>query len=178
MRTLLCLLFCFAASTFVRAEDKTSDQQAAEGLKTSLVHVGDPAPAFSGTDLAGKAWDLSAHKGRLVLVNFFATWCPPCIEELPHLEKDIFAEFSKAGLVLVSVGRGHTAQQLQPFVRKMKLSFTVLPDADKAIYGKFAKQYIPRTYLIGKDGRILLALTGYDEAEFKDLIAKIRAELK
>src|SRR6185369_7175905 len=100
-------------------------------------------------------------KGKLILVNFFATWCGPCMEEIPHLEADIWQKFKDRGLVMVAVGREHSNEELARFKAEKKLSLNIAGDPKREVYAKFARQYIPRNFLIGPDGKILFASVGF-----------------
>ena len=142
-----------------------------------IVKVVAAAPAFVATASDGASVDLAAFKGQVVLLNFFATWCPPCKAEMPALESEVWEVFRDKGLVVLAVGREHTVAQVAAFKAQHKLSFGFLADPDRAIYAKYAKGYIPRCYLIGKDGTVKAATVGYEPAEFAQLVAAIRAEL-
>ena len=77
--------------------------------ETTLTEVGQQAPDFTVLTLAGDEFKLSAHQGQLVLINWFATWCPPCKEEMPHLQKEVWEKFGAEGLVMISVAREEKA---------------------------------------------------------------------
>jgi peroxiredoxin len=151
--------------------------RAADEAETTLTKVGQPAPAFTVTTLDGKTFDLAAHKGRVVLVNFFATWCGPCMAEMPALEKQVWQRFKGDQFTMIAIGREHTNEELGPFPQKHALSFPVAGDPKRAVYAKYATQYIPRSYVIGRDGKILFQTMGYTEAEFGQLVSAIQKEL-
>lgn len=144
--------------------------------ESTLTKEGQKAPEFSVSSLDGREFSNSSLEGRVVLLNFFATWCGPCMAELPEVEKQIWHEFRKEGLIVLAVGREHTAQELLKFNQKKKFSFFIAADPERKIYGKFATKYIPRTYLIDRDGTIVYQSIGYEPEEFQKLKQKI-AEL-
>lgn len=142
-----------------------------EVAAATLTKVGQIAPDFSGTSLTGEPIKLSALRGRVVVLSFFATWCGPCKEELPHVEKTLWQSLREKGLVVLGVDREETEKLVAPFVKKLGLTFPVLADADRSIYARYATAYIPRTYLIGRDGKIVYQSVGNTQKEFDQLVA-------
>lgn len=141
--------------------------------EATLTAVGQLAPSFELTTLDGETFDLDAQHGKVVLVNFFATWCPPCRQELPHLENEVWHRFKDAPFSLLVVGRGESPEVLEEFLDKTGYSFPVASDPDRSAYGLYASQYIPRNVLIGPDGIILFQSNGYDENEFNEMVTLI-----
>lgn len=143
-----------------------------------LVKVGDKAPEFTAVDTAGAQVALAQYKGKVVLLNFFATWCGPCMQEMPHLEKELWQALKGEGLVVLAVGREHSVEELVTFKGKKGLSFAILADPKREVYAKYASSYIPRCYLIGKDGIVKFASVGFEAKEFQQLLATAKAELR
>ncbi len=124
--------------------------------------VGQPAPDFTLPDLDNNAVTLSAYKGKVVLLNFWATWCAPCVTELPAMEK-LYRELKGEGLVLLAVSVDDSSAQLkiQQFRERFLLSFRILRDTSAAISEKkFGTFRLPETYLIDRTGVIQNKIIG------------------
>ena len=124
-----------------------------QSAKYEPLTVGKPAPDFALPDLADKTVRLSDYRGKVVFLNFWATWCKPCQEEMPSMEV-LYKNFEKDGLVMlaVSIDRVTTKKDIPPFVKNMNLTFPVLVDS----WGQTDKRYklmgVPETYIIDQDG--------------------------
>jgi cytochrome c biogenesis protein CcmG/thiol:disulfide interchange protein DsbE len=126
-----------------------------QSAKYEPLAVGKPAPDFSLSDLNDKPYRLSDFRGKVVFLNFWATWCKPCREEMPSMEI-LNKNFEKDGLVIlaVSIDRVTTTKDIPPFVKGMNLSFPVLIDS----WGRTDKPYkrmgVPETFIIDQEGII------------------------
>ena len=105
-----------------------------EIAKTTLVKVGEAAPDFTVTMFDGEQLTLSKLKGKVVLVNFWATWCPPCREELTHVEKEIIKAFEGKDFVFLPISRGEKRETVEKFRKKMGYSFPMGLDPDQSIF--------------------------------------------
>lgn len=141
---------------------------------TVLVKVGDTAPGFELTTLAGEIFNLEAHRGKIVLINFFATWCPPCREELPFLEKQIFQAFDPDKLAVIVIGREENNEIIQPFVDKHGYTVPFAGDPEMVAYSQYATRFIPRNFVIGADGTVLYQSQGYESHEFAEMVELIQ----
>ncbi len=141
--------------------------------ETVLVAVGDIAPGFELTTLAGETFNLEVQRGKVVLINFFATWCPPCREELPYLEKDIWQHFDRDKLAVLVIGREEDDEIIQPFVDKHGYTVPFAGDPEMVAYSQYANRFIPRNFVIGPDGVILYQSQGYAPHEFSEMVTLI-----
>ena len=166
------ILFMLLAPTPAQAQDRPTPEQA------TIVNDGMVAPDFELTMFDGSVVKYADLKGKVVLLNFWATWCPPCRAELARVEKDIIEKFKGEDFVFLPVSRGEKKETVAAFREKMGYTFPMGLDTDSSIYKKYAETYIPRNFLIGKDGKVVKASVGYDEAEFAELIKEIEEQLK
>jgi len=105
------------------------------------------------TDLSGKKWNLRALAGQVVLVNFWATWCPPCRKELPDLEA-LYQRFHSRGLVILAIS-DEEAAKVKPFVAEQKLTYPVLLDPGRKVNKLFQVEGIPKSFVYGRDGKLV-----------------------
>ena len=114
------------------------------------------APNFSLTDLQGKKVSLSDFRGKVVLINFWAEWCPPCKEEMPGFQK-VYEAYKGRGFVVIGI----SIDDVRPsFIRDMGITYPVVTADDKVVkdYGNVSG--IPISFLIGKDGRMVKKIMG------------------
>jgi peroxiredoxin len=102
--------------------------------------------------LAGKRWHLRELKGKVVLVNFWATWCPPCRKEMPDLET-LWQEFRGKGLVVLAISDEERGK-VEPFIAEKKYSFPVLLDEGRKVGEMMKVEGIPKTFIYDREGRL------------------------
>ena len=141
--------------------------------EATLTKVGQPAPAFSVTEVGGATFDLAAMRGKVVVVDFFATWCPPCREEMPRLEKDVWQRFEGPRFAMIALGREHTNEELADFGAKNGFTFPIAGDPGRGVYKHYATSFIPRTLVIGPDGTIIFQSFGFEAKDFDAMTATI-----
>lgn len=108
---------------------------------------------FTLTDLRGKAWALKDLRGRIVLVNIWATWCPPCRSEMPDLDS-IYRRFKKDGLVVLAI-TDENADKARQFVDEHGLSYPILLDSDKNVHRQYTIEGLPRSFVYDRDGKLV-----------------------
>lgn len=126
-----------------------------QSAKYEPLAVGKPAPDFSLADLNDKHYRLSDFRGKVVFLNFWATWCKPCREEMPSMEI-LNKNFEKDGLVIlaVSIDRVTTTKDIPPFVKGMNLTFPVLVDSWGQTDKPYKRMGVPETFIIDQQGII------------------------
>ena len=145
---------------------------------TTIVKEGAQAPDFTVEMFDGTKVTLSELKGKVVLVNFWATWCPPCRNELARVEKEIIERFKGQQFVFLPISRGESKDKVAEFRNKMGYTFPMGLDTTQAIFKKYATNYIPRNFLVDREGKVVKASVGYDDAEFAALVKLIEQEIK
>ena len=123
------------------------------------VDIGEKAPDFTLPTLSRGSVSLHSFGRQVVVLNFWATWCPPCVEETPGLEK--FAEqMSQQGVTVLSVSVDEDGPALEAFANQQHLSFPILRDPDRTIAHHYGTFQFPETYIIDLDGRVAEKLIG------------------
>jgi peroxiredoxin len=118
------------------------------------------APDFALPDLDGKMVNLADYKGKVVLLNIWATWCPPCVEEMPSMEK-LHQELKDEDFKILAVSIDVSgAKAVIPFMKKHKLSFSVLTDTEGAIKSLYQTTGVPESFIIDKQGIIVEKVIG------------------
>ena len=107
---------------------------------------------FTLKDLKNKPWTLSQLRGKIVLVNFWATWCPPCRKEMPDLEA-LSKQYREQGLVILAIS-DEEIDKVQPFIAKQGYTFPVLLDPGRKVNTAFHVEGIPKTFIFGRDGKL------------------------
>lgn len=178
---LMCLTPVFAQQQ--NSGNKSKNQEAAkkqEAVKTEsdIIRTGDRMPLFK-INSSNPAPSMEELKGKVVLINLFATWCGPCQTELAEIQETLWPRFKDdKKFKMLTIGREHDDQELEKYQERKKFSFPLYPDKDRSIYNKFAKSYIPRTYLIGKNGKVIFTSVGFNKEEYAKLLDLIQQELK
>ncbi|MDE5419807.1 TlpA family protein disulfide reductase [Labilibaculum sp. DW002] len=167
MKKLLFALIALIATTNLIAENHQG----------SLLKEGDQVPAFTIKTLDGEEVAIEKLKGKVVLINFFATWCGPCMKELPEVEAKLWTKFKGEKFAMVSIGREHTKEELLKWNKKKGFTFPIAPDPKREVYSKFASQYIPRNFIVDKSGKIIWQGVGFDQKELEQMIKVIESNL-
>jgi peroxiredoxin len=132
-------------------------------------------PEFTLIDLSGKTWTFSELRGKVVLVNFWATWCPPCRKEMPDLET-LYGRFGSKGLVVLGIS-DEEATKVEPFVRERKVSFPVLLDPERKVNEMFVVDGIPKSFVYDREGKLVAqSIDMRTQKQFLEMLGKAGLE--
>jgi thiol-disulfide isomerase/thioredoxin len=174
-RAVISLLLLVLAGGGLAAEDNPDVRvRLGEFIPASPLQ---PAPAVSFVDLAGNTVSLSEFTGKIVLVNLWATWCEPCLREMPSLERVQSRLGDKLAVVAISEDRGGS-KTVEPFIDKIGLkSVKVYLDPKSAIERAFKVQGLPTSFLIDREGRVLGRVEGAAEWDAPRLLEVLKSFL-
>lgn len=137
-----------------------------------------PAPELSFTGREGKTLRLADFRGRVLLVNLWATWCAPCVREMPSLDRLQGLEGDRLSVLAISEDRG-AGHVVEPFLAKLGLQrLAVYLDPETAAQQAFEVRGLPTSFLIDRDGRILASLEGAAEWDAPDMVARLERYLR
>jgi peroxiredoxin len=141
--------------------------------------VGDVAPAYAAVTVGGDTISLSQMRGHAVLINTWATWCPPCAAEMPGFQR-LFTMFADSGLVVigVSIDQAGADSRIREFVSHHALRFTIARDSEQRISRSFGAIGVPETLLLDRDGILVERWTGQIDPMSPGVIAKVRQALR
>lgn len=167
---MLALIVVIIVAILLLPSGEAEKESETQTESTTLVKAGNMAPDFTVEMVDGSSVTLGDLKGNVVLLNFWATWCPPCRQELTRVQTDIM-------FVFLPVSRGEKREAVEAFREKTGYTFPMGLDPARTVYDRYASNYIPRNFVIDRKGKVVLATVGYDEHEFEELIRTIEKTL-
>lgn len=157
LRLLKYLLLLVSISLFVVG---CENQGNSPSRNAAIVGKGQPAPNFTLSNLQGQKVSLSDFKGKVVLLNLWATWCPPCREEMPSMEM-LYRKFQEQGLVILAVNVEEDGQQaVSSFLRRTPYSFPILLDTGADVQNLYKVFQFPETFIIDRNGNVVEKVIG------------------
>lgn len=148
----------------------------ADGFREKVVNVGDKAPDFRVVTDNGRTLTPSDFGGKLLVLNFWATWCPPCVQEIPSLD-EFQKQLSRSGVVVLAVSVDKSEQEYRAFLAKTKVSFLTARDPAAEISGDYGTFRYPETYVIDAKGRVVQKHIGSEVWTNENLMQTVRALL-
>jgi peroxiredoxin len=143
----------------------------------ALPPIGTAAPDFAAKSDAGRNMRLSEFRGQVVLVNFWASWCSPCRQELPLLNK-VYTQYRSAGFALLAVNVDDSRKDAEAMLKRLGLRFPTLFDNSKSVAKLYGVDTMPATLVIDRDGRVRYVHRGYYEGYERKYEQQVRELLK
>ncbi len=169
----LVLVFFKAAPSSLESQ-KTSEQN-----QTTLLAKLTPsmvAPDFTLVDMDGEKHSLASYKGKPLIINFWATWCPPCRAELPSMNR-AWAKLKDEGIAMVAVNVGESEDTIFAFTGDYPIDFTVLLDESGDIINKWPIKGLPTTFVLDKEGKLVYRAVGgreWDSDALLDIVRRLK----
>jgi len=153
-------------------------QETANLLRNAKINVTERTDPenFTLPLLSGGNTSLSEYKGKIVLLNFWATWCPPCRAEMPSMET-LYRRFNNQGLEILAVDIGENANTVRTFIQNNKYTFPVLLDRNSRVSGAYGIAAIPTSYILDREGKIIAKVVGSIHWDTREAIAAFEALL-
>ncbi|PLX10853.1 MAG: redoxin [Marinilabiliales bacterium] len=145
-----------------------------------IVNIGDKPDNINFTFTDGSTISLDELKGKVVVLQFTASWCSVCRKEMPHLEKEVWQRFKDDDFILIGVDFDEPLEKVKSFKEQMKTTYPMALDKDALIFQKFAlkKSGVTRNVILDKSGEIDFLTRLYERKEFEDMISKIESLLE
>jgi peroxiredoxin len=172
LKCILLLTTLFLSSSTFSQEKKISDVG-------YIVKVGDKAPDFTINEADGKSYKLSDLRGKVVMLQFTASWCSVCRTEMPFIEKEIWQVKKSSGLAVIGIDRDEPVDKVVKFRKDISVSYPLALDPGANIFGLFAVKEagVTRNVIIDKSGKIIFLTRLYERKEFDEMKKVIFAEL-
>ena len=144
-----------------------------------LVKVGDLAPDFAINEAAGKSYKLSDLRGKVVMLQFTASWCSVCRQEMPFIEKEIWQAKKADGLVVIGIDRDEPLEKVIKFRKDIGITYPLALDPGADIFGLYALKEagVTRNVIVDRSGKIVFLTRLFDRAEFDSMKEVIFKEL-
>jgi peroxiredoxin len=147
-----------------------------DGIREKVIGVGDSAPGFAITSDSGRAISASNFGGKLLVLNFWATWCPPCVQEIPSLN-EFQRTFADKGVVVLGISVDKSERAYRNFLAKAGVAFQTARDPQAKINADYGTFKYPETYIIDAKGKVVRKFIGPENWTDQDMLADVRSLL-
>ncbi|MBN2617541.1 MAG: TlpA family protein disulfide reductase [Spirochaetales bacterium] len=165
--TILLLVGC------TKKEPEIKKSSPLENIGINVANQELPAPDFKLVNLESKNVSLSDYKGKIVVLNFWASWCGPCVQEMPSLE-NLSKLSNDLNFVVLAVNVGETKETVSSFIKDKGYEMNILLDSNKAVSNNYGIRSIPTTYILDKNGNIVAGKLGSYEWDNDDFISALK----
>lgn len=171
MKKLILLALFISTQLCIAQEDSTRGYR---------VKVGEQSPKLNFNLLDGTPITNENLKGKVVVLQFTASWCSVCIKEMPHLETEVWQQFKNEDFILIGIDLKEDRQKVDRFINKMKVTYPFTIDTDGSLFESFTlpKAGVTRNIVLDKTGEIIFLSRLYDKKEFAEMVQLIDSELK
>lgn len=161
----------------ILAQISCAQEDSTRGYK---VKVGEQSPTLDFELLDGTPISNENLKGKVVVLQFTASWCSVCIKEMPHLEAEVWQKFKNEDFILIGIDLKEDRKKVDRFIAKMKVTYPFTIDKDGSLFESFTlpNAGVTRNIVLDKNGKIIFLSRLYDEKEFAEMVNVIDAELK
>ena len=145
-----------------------------------IVKIGDPCPDFKLEFSDGSYTSVNELQGKVIMLQFTASWCSVCRKEMPHIEKEIWRVYKNLGLVVIGIDRDEPVKTVRQFAKETQISYPLALDPDADIFGLFSHKEsgVTRNVIINPEGKIVFLTRLFDPEEFEKMIQAIHSELE
>ena len=166
-RLFILILFVLTYSALLKAQES--------GINGFLVQAGDQAPDFTAELTDGRTFSLSENRGKVVMLQFTASWCSVCRKEMPYIEDDIWQELKSDNFIVIGVDRDEPLDVVLSYQQKMKITYPLALDPGADIFGLYADLLagVTRNVIIDENGKIIYLSRLFDLDEFYEMRAVI-----
>ena len=134
--------------------------------------TGGPAPALALKDLKGREHRLADYQGRVVLINFWATWCAPCRDEMPSIQR-LKEKLAGRPFVVLAVNLDEPESRIEKFLSEVRLDFPVLLDPGRRVASAWGARILPASHIVGPDGRVRYTVVGEINWDHEQVVGRI-----
>ncbi len=177
LKYVIVIMGMFLSTLFILKDSSAESRNEALNLGVQEYAAPIEATDFSLKDLDNKKVSLKSYRGKVVMLNFWATWCTPCRLEMPSMEK-LHRQFKDKGLVILAVSAGEKSAGVTAFVKEYRLTFPALLDTEQEVAEEYQVWALPTTYFINAEGKLIGRVSGSRDWSAKEATQYISSILQ